>query len=88
MTEMPTDTDLEDLRKQFLHERAEQARRRREQEEEERAKAQERARQKALELEAKLAPQGAPKQEAPKQEAPKAESAPEPSKAALQVTEV
>lgn len=46
--------DVEALRKAFLAESAERAKKRRQQEEEERAKAQERARKKAAELEAKF----------------------------------
>ena len=68
--DLAASTDLEDLRKAFLHERAEQAKRRRQQEEEERAKAQERARKKALEIEARLAAKAAP---------PKPESPPRPT---------
>lgn len=66
----PPPGDVEALRKAFLHERAEEARRRRQLEEEERAKAQERARLKALELEAKLSvntpsrPEGPPPSQA------------------------
>lgn len=69
--------DLEALRKAYLAESAERAKKRRQQEEEERMKAQERARKKADELEAKMAAAKA---------AEEAKSAPQPSEEANAVS--
>lgn len=53
--------DVDELQKAVLHDSADRARRRRQEEEEERIRAQERARQKAAELEARLAAANASK---------------------------